>query len=529
MQYCKAWLILLLLTACLFAQNNITTEGGNVTEVLLNMSQDSIHWAGIVGNLNGSAVGDLNLPVSSQNVPNSSVFYNQPNGSYASFFNTTMIVTRLPFKPDPSQIYSPSISDFNETGMFSTFATFALMGNYSRYTESPYNTFLPFLNTTCYIYETALPCYYIILKNNTRMGILKFDNGTAEEPLFVNTIESLLGYNGSYFDFEYLVPVLETYRFYIYAEKECNITVWIDDVQTATFPNTGVPYKVVAQVRNINGSVMQNARIMAVEANGRNIFYPVLDAARKFFGSGYATTNSSGMATFVLTPTRYNIPDAYGYEVYFEVDDAGFYCRRNLSIASYGALNPTYRTSLVNSNYASQVKASTQNMGALARVASRWVAAQKIREKNITVHTNGTVEHNSSLLLKAGAPNLLNITVNDSGSIVNATLDFSENEGLIIFVPLQPDKDAYTNEKTFYSNETIIIIPTKYNNNANITVSVSYGGSEVATLVLDVDPNPEEPASGEKDMGADIYAVLASSLQNINAVLANIGKSLSTV
>lgn len=530
MNYGKAQLILLLLIYFSFAQNNYTTEGGNVTEINLNATQNSTHWAGIVGHLNGSPV-DLSSYVSKQNTPNSSVFYNQPNGSYASFFNTTMIVTRLPFKPDQSQIYSPSMSDFNETGFFSTFATFAGMSNYSLYAESPYNTFLPFLNTTCYIYETAMPCYYIVLKNNTPMGILKFDNGTSQEPLFVNTIGSLLGYNGSYFDFEYLVPVLETYYFYIYAEKECNITVWIDDAQTATFPNTGVPYKVVAQVRDKTGGIVQNITLRAVEENGRNIFYPVIEMARKFFGIGMAKTNGTGMATFVLTPTRYNIPDAYGYAIYLEVDDAGFYCRRNLSIANYGGLVPTYRTALVNDNYASQVKASTQNMGALANTASKWIMAKKIREKNITVYTNGTVEHNLSVLLKAGAPNIINITVNDSGSgnIVNATLDFSENNGLIIFAPLQPDKEAYTNKKTFYSNETIIIIPTRYNNNANITVLVSYSGSPVATLVLDVNSTLGEPAASEKDMSDDIYAILAPSLQNINSVLANIGKSLSTV
>jgi len=523
-------LLLLSFTHCAFAQG-IPTEGGNVTDAYLNASQNSSYWGGIVGVLNGSAVSDLNNYVSTQNVSNTTIFHNEPNGSYANFFNTTLIVTRLPFKPNPADIYSPSISDFNESGMFSTFGVFAGMTNYSLYLESPYNTFVPFLTTTCYIYQTALPCYYVVLRNNTRMGVLKFDNGTWQEPLFVNTIQSLLGYNGSYFHFEYLVPAFENYYFYIYAQKECNITVWIDDVQTTTFQQTGVPYKVVAQVRDKNANLMQNITITAVEANGRNIFYPIIEAARQFLGSGATKTNSSGMATFVLTPTRYNIPSGYGYEAYFEVDDAGFYCRQNLSIANYASLNPIYRTSLVNSNYASQVKGSTQNMNALAKVASKWLTAKKVREKNITVYTNGTVQHNSSILLKAGAPNLLNITVNDSssGNIVNASLDFNEENGLIIFVPLQPDKDAYANKKTFYSNESIVIIPTKYNNNANITVLISYNGSVIGTVVLDVDSSPEEPGPSESNMSDALYGVLASSLQNINAVLANVGKSLSTV
>jgi len=532
MRYGFRLLFFLIAIACYsaFAQG-VPSEGGNVTLINLSVYQPTQYWGGIVGILNGSPIIDLNTYVSMQNVSNASIFYNEPNGSYAVFYNISMVLTRLPFKPNVSQIFSPTQDDFNETGMFSNFSVFSGMTNYSAYPDSPYNTFAPFLTTTCYIYQTAFPCYYIILKNNTIMGILKFSNGTHEEPLFVNVIQNLQGYNGSYFHFEYLVPALEKYYFYIYGQKECNITVWIDDVQTTTFPQTGVPYKVVAQARDENGNTIENVTMYAVESNGRNIFYPIIEAANKFFGKRSAKTNASGMATFVLTPTRYNIPDSYNYEAYIEVSDGSFYCRKNLSIANYASLTPIYRTSLVNNDYASQVKSSTQNMNSLAKIASIWVTNKKIREKNITVYTNGTVEHDPSVLLKSGAPNLINITVKDNttGDVVNATLDFSENDGLIIFVPLQPDKDLYTNEKIFYSNQTIVLIPTKYNNNANITLLIYYNDSAIANIVFDVDPMPEPPAATESAMDDSLYGVLSSSLQNINAVLANIGKSLSTV
>lgn len=515
-------------SSCAIAQGSVVAEGGNITIVILNASRGSWFWGGIVGVLNGSAIIDINQPVSQQNVSNTTIYYNEPNGSYATFFNTTIIATRLPFKPDIANIYSPNQSDFNESGMFHSFSAFSSMSNYSNYIESPLRTFSPFVTTVCYIYQVPFICPYVVLKNNTIMGVLKFDNGTTQEPLFVNTIEHLQGYNGSYFDFEFLVPAFETYYIYIYGQKKCNITVWIDDVQTTAFPNTGVPYKVVAQVRDENQNIVENATVYAVEENGRSIFYPIIEVARKFLGYGTAKTNSSGMATFVLTPSRYNIPDGYGYAAYLEVND-GFYCRQNLSITNYASLSPTYRSSLVNNSYASQVKAATQNMNALAAVASKWVAQKKIREKNITVYTNGSIEHNSSVRLKAGAPNLVNITVNDSVDIINATLDFSENDGLIIFSPLQPEKDLYSSKKRFSSNETIVLIPTKYNNNANITVLISYSGGNIGTYVLDVDSNLEEPDSSESNMSDALYMALASSLQNINAVLANVGKSLSTV
>ncbi|MFH1394220.1 MAG: hypothetical protein ABII71_00475 [Candidatus Micrarchaeota archaeon] len=523
------FLLFLLGTACAQPANG-SIEGGNITQADLT-GEPALHWGAIVGWLNGSMI-DLTQPVSAQNVSNTTVFNNQPNGSYATYFNATMMVTRLDEKPATTQIFSPAISDFNDSGMFSPFSIFSGL-NFTGTVDSPLNTFCdPACSyMTCYLASTPILCPFITLNSNTRMGVLKFDNGTHIEAVFVTAIESLLGYNGSFFDFEYMVPAFETYNFYIYGAEDCNITVWIDGVQTTTFPKSGVPYGVEVLVADNSSTPVPNVRISANEINGRNLLFPILALGREILGLGYQNTDGAGRALFALAPTRYNIPDSYGHMPYLEVNDGGFYCRVNLSIADYSSLSPTYRTDLINPTYESQVKASSQNMNSLASVASKWLNERKMRVANVTVYNNGT--YTALPTLKAGAPNMLNITVLDDPTLaaINATAAVVESNGHVIFVPQQPQKDGYNDTNMFITNETFLFIPTRYNTLATFSVALTEpsAGAPFVTLVFPVDSTLEDPTAGETDMDDLTTALIASNLQNINSILENIAKSLSTV
>jgi len=503
------------------AAGNVTTEGGNVTEVTLNATGQTLFWAGIVGWMYAPGHADPAYPISLQSVPNNTIYTNYPNGTY---YNISMVVTRLGEKPPLENISTPTQADFDTGGMFSNFTVFAPF-NFTYMLDGPYNTFTnPWSTMLCQVGSLSLLCPYITLANDTRMAVLKYSNGTHEEPLFINVIESKLGFNGSYFDFEYMVPRIETYYFYVYPE-DCNITVYIDNVQTTVFPKTGVPYATRFLVTYLDGSPISNAKVRVVEENGRSLLSPNLYPGRAFVSSGYSTADTSGNAWYALSPTRYNVPDSYNYSVYVEVISPA-YCRQNLSVAFYTALAPTYRTSLIDADYGSQVKSSVQNMNSLASTASKWVNARKMRNASVTV-TDGVV--GTMPTLKAGAPNFMNISVTVSGNPVTANLTVRETDGLIIFVPAQPGKDLYNSTGPFLSNETFILIPTRYNNNANFTIFVEYGGSNIANLTYNVDTVLEDPSPSEMDMDDYTNALIGSALQNINLVLSNIGKSISTV
>jgi len=521
-----ALIALVVLVSTVSAQANTTTEGGNISTANINMSLPTLFWAGIVGWPNNTPA-DPDFYISDQPVAGSDIYTNEPNGSYALFHNYSMILTRLTTKPNVSEMLTPNAADFGEGGMFDNFTAFLGL-NTSALLDGPLNTFCnPCSFMTFTFYNITISAPFVILKNNTPMGVLKFSNGTHIEPLFVGIIDSKLGFNGTFFDFEYMVPVFEDYYFYVYKEEECNITVWIDDVETTIFPRTAVPYKVEFLVTDVHSVPLQNVTLRVVENNGRNILYPILDIAKTFVGYAEMPTNSSGHTIFALEPSRYNIPDTFGYEAYAEVRQDSFYCRQNLSIADYSSLQPVYKTSLVNAAYGSQVKSSIQNMNSLSSTTTKWVTSVKMRLANINVSTNGS--YSALPTLKAGAPNMLNITAFNGSNVINATMYIKESDGLIIFVPLQPDKELYNNTGTFYTNETTIIIPTRYNNNANLTVIMNYNGTDFATLVFTIDTLLEPPTAAEADMDITTYTLISSALQNINSVLVNIGKSISTV
>lgn len=515
-------LLLLFLINSIYPIGNTSIQGGNVSDASPNMTGKTLFWAGIVGWMYAPGPNNPPFPISDQDVPNNTIYTNYPNGTY---YNVSLIVTRLGSRPPLENLSTPSAADFDFGGMFSNFTIFAGL-NFTYMLDGPYNTFTnPMLMATCRIGNLILPCPYITLADNTSMAVLKYSNGTHEEPIFINIIESKLGYNGTYFDFEYMVPRAEFYYFYVYPE-DCNITVWIDGVQTTIFPKTGVPYGTRFLVTYLDGSPISGAKVRVVEENGRNILSPNLYPTTIFTGSGYSTADISGNALYALSPTRYNVPDSYNYSVYAEVISPA-YCRKNLSIAVYHSLSPTYRTSLIDASYGSQVKSSVQNMNSLASTASKWIYARKMRNASVTVTTAGVV--GTMPTLKAGAPNYMNITVTNLGVPVTANLTVRETDGLIIFVPAQPDKDFYNNSGPFYSNETFMLIPTRYNNNANLTIFVEYGGTNIANLTYTVDTVLADPAPSEMDMDEYTNALIGSALQNINLVLSNIGKSISTV
>ena len=230
-----ALLALLLISSLSFSTlpGNVSIEGGNVSATSLVIINYTSFWAGLVGTMDTSSTADYNFPIQTQIIPDPIIYSATPNGT---FTNSTLILTRLSQKPLLSQIFSPNQSDFNSSGLFSNFSVF----NGFSYTlsDSPNNTFAnPFSTTSCNVESTTFTCTYIYLRNNSFLGVLKFSNGTWEEPLFINNLESRQGFNGSYFDFQFMVPQDETYYLYVYPP---NITVTLHSPTNTTYATTQI-------------------------------------------------------------------------------------------------------------------------------------------------------------------------------------------------------------------------------------------------------------------------------------------------
>jgi hypothetical protein len=237
--YRAAALLLIIASLAAAAAGNITTEGGNITAANITSPEPASLWAAIVGTLNNTNITDYSVFISSQAVQNASVYYNEPNGTYATLENGTLILTRLGTKPDTANLTTPALADFMPGGMFSNFTMFASL-NYSLTPENPHTTFSPFPLAICVLDTAAIPCPYITTNPNKRMGLLKFDNGTTIEPVFVEMIRNDPGFNGSNFDFQFIVPANETYYFYTYLSVASPPFVQILTPLPAVYPNGNI-------------------------------------------------------------------------------------------------------------------------------------------------------------------------------------------------------------------------------------------------------------------------------------------------
>ncbi len=216
-------LFFLVLIQLLFAADSAVVDGGGIFAITTTEEEQTERWAGIVGWINTSSqLLNPDIPVGRVNTTDvniTSLYLNR------TFMGNTVIFTRLDYRPARSQLSSPIPSDFNESGMFSNFSVFTGL-NFSETIDSPSNTFCnPCVYTTCRLGGSTFSCPYITLKNNTPMGVLKFNNGTHIEPVLVGTIEPRVGYNGTIFDFEYIVPLNETYYAFVYDAVPPNVTI----------------------------------------------------------------------------------------------------------------------------------------------------------------------------------------------------------------------------------------------------------------------------------------------------------------
>jgi hypothetical protein len=212
----KGVLFALLIISILHCTLDISTEGGNVTCVALNQTSPTQYWAGIAGWMNTSVSPDLSYPVMVYLPYNTTIYTSYANGSVSGY---TMLSTRLASKPDLSSISSPNASDFSSTGMFSNFSIFSGT-NFSTFIDSPLNTFAnPFATIPCSLGNASFSCAYVFLTQNSFLGVLKYSDATQSEPVFLSYINPRQGYNGSMFDFQFMLPANELYFFYVYEEE----------------------------------------------------------------------------------------------------------------------------------------------------------------------------------------------------------------------------------------------------------------------------------------------------------------------
>jgi hypothetical protein len=237
----KGILFAIFLLAFAHADGNITNEGGNVTYVDVSQPVQTTYWSGLVGWMDNSTSPDFNYPVLIHSPQNSSILTAYPNGSVSNY---TLLLARLPYKPNVSALSSPTAWDFNSSGMFSNFSLFAGQ-DFGNFLDSPIYTFAsPLAGLPCRVGDSSFTCAHVLLEQESFLGVLKYSNSTHSEPVFISYIDPRQGYNGSSFDFQFMLPANETYYLYVYPEQELNVTLFSPDSTTYFEPSITLNYSI---------------------------------------------------------------------------------------------------------------------------------------------------------------------------------------------------------------------------------------------------------------------------------------------
>ncbi len=498
---------------------SMLVNSGNSYYAELETLSDTTRWAGLNIVNNANSLSESTNPFTSFAL-NSAVIAkvefpgnNLKDGLhyYAAMlpnqFNTNNILNVSPTDLDSEQLFKSS-----EFPIFYS-------GNYDDTADTPKQTFT---NGTASIKIAGInyTAFHIILKNNVNYYLLKYNNSGTITPLFLSQFDDLSCFNNTGCVAEFMLPLnsgtSNQYNFYVVSQyPQYTYDVWIDGVQTTSFSQTAQAYNLTIKVKNLyNNQSVPNARVVIGEENGQNIFIPYrLDGyISRAYSVGY--TNSQGLETFIVAPTEYPSLSSENYTFFIGVllNDI-ISSKEYLTITNTNSIiqqSKHLQPSVLEDNVKTNVNAMNQINYFLYLWASQYQNAivydvsYDVATDNLTyeIYLNPSYKiHTNNLTLKTGAPNVLNVSVYNSGSIQNNyEVDIKEEDGYLIVNPYTQNTTLNGKDRNHYqripSSQQFIITPTSYGVRAtNITLRIiSPSGTVIKTVNPGIENTLTEPS-----------------------------------
>ncbi|NIA04186.1 MAG: hypothetical protein GWP09_02440, partial [Nitrospiraceae bacterium] len=366
---------------------------------------------------------------------------------------------------------------------------------------------------------------YVTLKNNIKVGLLKYYYGGSYFPLYIVDSSSYSCYDGSNCNYEFMLPLDTYYFYYVSKEPMYAINVWIDGQQTTHFSQTALPYIVKLRVTNyFTHESISNVTAALVEDNGNNIFVPWRLNGIVSRAMTTAKTDSDGSATFVAAPTKYGTMSSYSFiqndqiiksvRLYVDHSDSTEYVKKPI------------QPSVLLDNAKVSVNAMNQITNSLyiwANSASGTDSPQpQAVKQDLTVYTNGSY---TPITLQTGAPNVIDVTLKEpSGVIENGYINAEENDGYLVMNPTY-NQTTYAPKKRVHeffwipTTQEFIVTPTSYGQ-ANSIVSLKVYDSYY-NLVANVKCNvidSFEPRNGVSYNNDNLKVIINSMNSVLNSL-----------
>jgi hypothetical protein len=387
--------------------------------------------------------------------------------------------------------------------------------NYYDYSDNPKNTFCcDFENVT--LSGMNYSAFKIDLQQNVELFVLNYNASGTPTPLFLVPFTDSICYNVTACVGQFLLPVSATpYSFYALSQfPEYEYDIFIDGVETNTFPRTALPYNLTVLVREIfSGLPEEDAAVLVGEDSGQNLFVPFTLAGYITENYAIGNTNAQGFETFLVTPTVY--PSIVNYSIYVAVylDDT-ILSREQLFVTEQDSLVATPKTfqpSRLQDNAVASVNAMNQIVSFMFTWSSQRIEAFLFNiDYNVGLDTFTTFDLQVSafvsnpITLKTGAPNVISVDILNSG--LTPPNDYSvriqETDGYLIMNPYTDNSPLTETDRRHLRAAPVstqfIVTPTSLGFvNSTITLEVLDSSDNViGTTTIPVNPSLNIDSSG---------------------------------
>lgn len=492
------------------AADSIDVQAGNIYYASLEGLSDTLHWAGLKIVHDSTSLSESNLPFATITI-DTPIIAQVPFPGENFKNNVHWYGAMLPSEFLVTQIEEIEISDLASNQLFasSTFPSF--YPNYDNRNDNPFETFCCDTEQV-QIGGQNFTAFKIDIEQGIDYYLLKYNDGGTMTPLFLVKNEDAFCYNATSCVGEFMLPITsQPYNFYAISELPAyTYTTFIDGVPSDTFPQTGLPYNLTVEVRELySGALAPGVSVTVGEENGQNLFVPYRfqGYVSNFYTVGI--TNSMGRETFLVAPTEY--ADVQDYSMYVAV-------LYQDTLSSIEPLSVGNTDSLVQQSKPlnpamlyDDAKATVNTLNSINNFLFIW-SSQLLQAYRYTVQydiatTDWTVSpaHTSgnTFELKTGAPNVVNVIVTNNGFPQSGyTARIRERDGHLIMNPYTGSapltgKDRVSSSQNLPTGTEFIVTPTSIGAvESNITLEIMSGDAVIASLPAQIDSDLNIGSSG---------------------------------
>ncbi len=502
--------LILILTTKTYS-DSIQTESGNSYYAKLESLSPTTHWAGLVVNHNSQTLDDSVNPFLTSTIDTPIITQVQFPG-YNLKDEQHYYAAMIPSTFSTNNIINVTLTDLESEQLFRSAEFPVFYPDYDSINDNPKETFCC-TTATVTLGGKNFTAFEATLPQGVKYYLLKYDEGGGSyTPLFLTEIKDEICYNNLACVSEFILPVTNIqYNFYALSKYPVyDYTVYIDGTQTTTIPQTALPYNLTVLVKDAyTGQIADNVSVLIAEDQGQNIFIPYKLSGIIHTAYAIGKTDTNGYETFIVAPTVY--PTDANYNIYLGV------LVENDIISSKKSLTVLQKDQIVRQSKPLQpnvlydnVKTTVNSMNQIVNTLFKW-SSQMLQAKKFKItYDRGTKTFSyynyqngsASILLKTGAPNIIETSLENFGFPQNGYAKIEEKDGFLILNPYTgniPLKEKIRRHKQKTPVGTnIIITPTSLGAvQSNITITFyDQSGNYLNQTTLPIDSDLNIQAGG---------------------------------